>query len=100
MSEVEKKVRNTKGAKKVMITVDGQEVPRVVYIRELFAGGQTREQIRAHLSELTGEYVAYQVVHAATRAKKGVEAESTVEEEGTESTESTVEEEAVEEGTV
>jgi hypothetical protein len=58
-------------AKKVVVDPEtGVEVPRVEYIRKLFAAGEDRREIAKKLTMMTGDLVDYATVWAATKPAK------------------------------
>lgn len=60
------------GGRAVTLTVDGKEVRRVDYIRDLWASGKfSRGEIRKKLKEEHNHEVPYQIIFQATKGKEG-----------------------------
>lgn len=60
------------GGRAITLTVDGKEVRRVDYIRDLWASGKlTRGEIRKKLKEEHNHEVPYQIIFQATKGKEG-----------------------------
>lgn len=71
-----------RGGKQVMITVNGESVSRVEYIRSRWTAGATRSEIAKELTELQGKTVPYQIVFAGTKGISGGPVKAPVESEG------------------
>lgn len=71
-----------RGGKQVMITVNGESVSRVEYIRSRWTAGATRSEIAKELTELQGKVVPYQIVFAGTKGISGGPVKAPAESEG------------------
>lgn len=60
-----------KATRKIMLTVDGEEISRVDFIRREWEAGKSRGAIAKELTKLQGKAVPYQIVFAATKGLAG-----------------------------
>jgi hypothetical protein len=70
-TETEPKAKGEKGTRAIMLTVNGEQVKRLDYIREQWAAKVSRADIAKAVSELQGKTIPYQIVFAATKGIEG-----------------------------
>lgn len=72
-AKAEGKKEEAKAVRGIILNINGKEVRRVDYIRDLAKTGKyTRSEIKTMVSEAQGQDVPYQIVFAATKGLENV----------------------------